>query len=96
MILRQGESSCRISSDSEEENKFDDEDVGFISGSRGNSKSYRQKKGNLTNVEKALKKGYAVSDLARNAMVNLRGQRDTLVDTLGSLRDMSGDLVRTD
>ena len=37
-----------------------------------------------------------MSDLARNAMVNLRGQRDTLIDTLGSLHSMSTDLVRTE
>ena len=82
-------------SDSDEEEKYDDESVGFISGSRGNANSYRQTKG-MSNAEKALKKGYAVSDLARNAMVNLRGQRDTLVDTLGTLRSMSSDLVRTE
>ena len=29
-------------------------------------------------------------------MVNLRGQRDTLVDTLGTLRSMGNDLARTD
>lgn len=77
LILRAGESSSGHiydSSDSEEEAKFDDESTGFISGSRGNAKSYRQSKngGPLTNAEKALKRGYAVSDLARNAMVNLR------------------------
>ena len=44
----------------------------------------------------ALKKGYAVSELARSAMGNLRGQRDTLIDSLGSLRDMSTDLIRTE
>ena len=43
-----------------------------------------------------MKNGYAVSDLAQNAMVNLRSQRDTLVDTLGTLRSMGGDLTRTE
>ena len=37
-----------------------------------------------------------MSNLARNAMVNLRGQRDTLIDTFGTLRSMSSDLVRTE
>ena len=101
LILRAGESSSRIGSDDsdDEERKYhdDDESTGFISGSRGNSRSYRQSKGGgLSNAEKALQKGYAVSGLARNAMVNLRGQRDTLVDTLGTLRSMGNDLARTD
>ena len=74
---------------------MDDESAGFISGRRGNANSYRQR-GGLTNAEKALKNGLAVSDLARNAMLNLRGQRDQLVDTLGTLRSMGSDLVRTE
>ena len=80
VILRAGESSSYISDDSDEENKTllsaaqdDDDSAGFIPGRRGNARSYRQKGGGLTNAEKALKKGYAVSELARNAMVNLRG-----------------------
>ena len=101
LILRAGESSSHILSedDDEDEKKYDEEEenMGFVSGRRGNARSYRQKGGGvLSNAEKALKKGYAVSDLARNAMVNLRGQRDTLVDTLGTLRSMGSDLVRTE
>ena len=96
VILRGGESSSYFSGDdenSDEESK--DDTSGFISGRRGNAHSYRQKNG-PSNVEKALKRGYDVSHLARNAMVNLRGQRDTLLDSLGSLRDMSSDLIRTE
>ena len=79
-----GDGSSMFSSDDdsdEERRRFgddeDDEAVGLVSSNRGNSKSYRQKSGNnsaaagaakLTNAEKALRKGYAVSDLARNAM----------------------------
>ena len=95
-MLRAGESSSCISDlDSEEESKDDEEDAGFLTRRRGNAHSYKQK-GGLSNGEKALKKGYAVSELARSAMVNLRGQRDTLVDTLSSLRQMGSDLARTE
>ena len=96
VILRGGETSSYLSNeddDSDEESK--DDTSGFISGRRGNANSYRQR-GGLSNAEKALSKGYEVSAMARNAMVNLRGQRDTLLDSLGSLRDMSTDLIRTE
>ena len=99
MILRAGESSSGHildSSSDEEESKFDDESTRFLKGNNKGSKKGRRGAGGLTNAEKALKKGYAVSDLARNAMVNLRSQRDTLVDTLGTLRSMGSDLVRTE
>ena len=76
LLIRAGESSSFISDDdSDEECKGDDdESMGLIPGRRGNAKSYRQKKGGaMTNAEKALKQGLDVSNLARNAMVNLRG-----------------------
>ena len=96
MILRAGESSSGhiLDSSDEEESKYDDESTRFLKGT--GTKKGRRGAGGLTNAEKALKKGYAVSDLARNAMVNLRSQRDTLVDTLGTLRSMGSDLVRTE
>ena len=108
VLLRAGESSSYISDEddenySEEERKTylggdEDDTTGFISGRRGNAHSYRQRGsgGGLTSAEKALNKGYAVSELARSAMVNLRSQRDTLMDSLGSLREMSTDLIRTE
>ena len=37
-----------------------------------------------------------MSDLARNAMLNLRGQRDTLIETFSTLRSMNTDLVKTE
>ena len=50
----------------------------------------------MTAAEKALKKGHAVSKLARGAMVKLVRQRETLVDTLGLMKEMGNDLMRTE
>ena len=65
-----------------------DEETGFI------DKSEVGKQGRK--IKGALKKGYDTNDLAKNAMLKLRGQRDQMIDTLGMLREMGTDLVRTE
>ena len=47
-------------------------------------------------LDDTLKTGYATSELARNAMLKLRGQRDQLVNTVSMVRDIGLDLVRTE
>lgn len=91
-----------VAKDFEEINSDEDESVSLIKHKKEEVKSSMLKhsgeevKRQGRQLEDTTKLGHSTVNLARSAMMALRGQRDQIVNTVGLVRDIGTDLVRSD